>query len=92
MTAAVCTFPDLTAAVDCVMATIQSGIPMARIEFLDPATVAACNAYSGTSLPLAPQVMVEFHGSPKGVAEQAERFGDIDLGAGTVVADWDPEF
>jgi D-lactate dehydrogenase (cytochrome) len=77
VSAATCAFPDMSAAVDCVIATIQTGLPMARIEFLDPATVAACNAWSGTSLPLAPQLMVEFHGSPKGVAEQAERFGTI---------------
>lgn len=77
VSSATCAFPDMGSAVDCVIATIQTGLPMARIEFLDPATVAACNAYSGTSLPLAPQLMVEFHGSPKGVAEQAERFGAI---------------
>ena len=77
VSAATCAFPDMGAAVDCVIATIQSGLALARIEFLDPATVAACNAFSGTTLPLAPQLMVEFHGSPKGVAEQAERFGVI---------------
>jgi D-lactate dehydrogenase (cytochrome) len=77
VSAATCAFPSIAAAVDCVIATIQTGLPMARIEFLDEATVAACNAYSGTSLPAAPQLMVEFHGSPAGVAEQAERFGAI---------------
>ena len=73
VSAATCAFPDMAAAVDCVIATIQTGLPMARIEFLDPATVAACNAYSGTNLPLAPQLTVEFNGSPNGVAEQADR-------------------
>lgn len=77
VSAATCAFPDMAAAVDCVIATIQTGLPMARIEFLDPATVAACNAFSGTTLPLAPLLLVEFHGSPKAVAEQAERFGAI---------------
>ena len=77
VSAATCAFPDMGSAVDCVIATIQTGLPMARIEFLDPATVAACNAYSGTHLPLAPQLMVEFHGSSPSVAEQAERFGAI---------------
>ncbi len=77
VSAATCAFPDMGSAVDCVIATIQTGLPMARIEFLDPATVAACNAYSGTHLPLAPQLMVEFHGSSPSVAEQAERFGSI---------------
>ncbi|HEX9859041.1 MAG TPA: FAD-binding protein, partial [Paracoccaceae bacterium] len=75
--AAVCAFPDMVAAVETVIATIQSGLPMARIEFLDEAAVAACNAWSKTTLPLAPHLLVEFHGTPAGVAEQAARFGEI---------------
>lgn len=77
VSAATCGFPTMAAAVDCVIATIQTGIPMARIEFLDTATVAACNAWSGAHLPLSPLLAVEFHGSPDGVREQAERFGEI---------------
>ncbi|QYK40662.1 MAG: FAD-binding protein [Paracoccaceae bacterium] len=81
--AAVCAFPGMAEAVDCVTATIQSGIPMARIEFLDEASVAACNAHSGEALPPLPHLLVEFHGSPAGVAEQSRRFGEIagDFGA-----------
>ncbi|MCF8486447.1 MAG: FAD-binding protein [Rhodobacteraceae bacterium] len=77
ISAAVCGFAEMGPAVDCVMTTIQSGIPMARIEFLDTGTVAACNAWSGQNLPLMPQLLVEFHGSPSAVAEQAARFGEI---------------
>lgn len=77
VSAATCAFPGIAQAVDCVIATIQSGLPMARIELLDAATVAACNAYSGSNLPACPQLMVEFHGSPANVAEQSERFGII---------------
>jgi D-lactate dehydrogenase (cytochrome) len=77
ISAAVCGFAEIGPAVDCVMTTIQSGIPMARIEFLDTGTVAACNAWSGQNLPLMPQLLVEFHGSPSAVAEQAARFGEI---------------
>lgn len=77
VSAATCAFPDIGAAVDCVIATIQSGIPMARIEFLDEATVAACNAYHAAKLPVKPLLLLEFHGSPAGVQEQAERFGAI---------------
>ena len=77
VSAATCTFPDISDAVDCVTATIQMGIPMARIEFLDTDAVAACAAWSGQDLPFAPLLLVEFHGSPQGVAEQAERFGQI---------------
>lgn len=86
--AATCAFADMGAAVDCVIATIQTGLPMARIEFLDAATVAACNAYSDTALPLAPQLLVEFHGSPQGVAEQAERFGAIAADFGSTGFVW----
>lgn len=77
VSAAVCAFPTIADAVDCVIATIQSGIPMARIEFLDATAVEACNAFAGTDLTVEPQLMVEFHGSPAGVQEQTERFGEI---------------
>jgi D-lactate dehydrogenase (cytochrome) len=88
ISAAICTFPDITQAVDCVTATIQMGIPMARIEFMDTDTVAACAAWSGQDLPAAPQLLVEFHGSPQGVAEQAERFGDIARDYGCAGFQW----
>ncbi|MCV2881346.1 FAD-binding oxidoreductase [Actibacterium sp. XHP0104] len=77
ISAAVCAFDDIGAAVETVIATIQMGIPMARIEFLDGASVAAVNAMSKLGLPETPHLMVEFHGSTAGVAEQAERFGEI---------------
>ncbi|SMX33874.1 FAD-binding oxidoreductase [Actibacterium lipolyticum] len=77
ISSAVCAFEDIGAAVETVIQTIQMGVPMARIEFVDTPTVAAVNAYSGTDLPEMPHLMVEFHGSDAGVAEQAERFGEI---------------
>ena len=88
VSAATCAFPGIAEAVDCVIATIQTGIPMARIEVLDTATVAACNAYSKTDLPLAPLLLVEFHGSPAAVAEQAARFGEIAAGFGAADFLW----
>lgn len=88
VSAAVCAFPTITEAVDCVIATIQSGIPMARIEFLDQATVEACNAWAGTSLTVEPQLMLEFHGSPAGVQEQTERFAEIAAEMGCTGYDW----
>jgi len=88
VSAAACGFARMADAVDCVIATIQTGLPMARIEFLDEATVAACNAFSGTGLALLPQLLVEFHGSPAAVAEQAERFGEIAAGFGSVGFQW----
>lgn len=80
--AAVCAFPNLHEAVACVTETMQSGIPMARIEFLDTAAVAACSAHAGQSLPALPHLLVEFHGSAPAVAEQAQRFGAVAEGNG----------
>ncbi|MFC2968649.1 FAD-binding oxidoreductase [Acidimangrovimonas pyrenivorans] len=77
ISAAVCAFPAMEPAVETVILTIQSGIPMARIEFIDAATVAAFNAQSGAGMPEQPHLMIEFHGSEAGVAEQAARFGEI---------------
>lgn len=77
ISAAICAFEQMDAAVNAVIATIQMGIPMARIEFVDAATAAAFNSYSGAKMPLCPHLMVEFHGSPKAVAEQAEVFSEI---------------
>lgn len=77
VSAAVCAFDDMAGAVDCVIATIQSGIPMARIEFVDRAAAAAFNTATAAGWPDAPHLMVEFHGSEAGVAEQAARFGEI---------------
>lgn len=75
--AAVCAFDSMAGAVDTVIATIQSGIPMARIEFVDAASAAAFNKGAGTGWPDAPHLMVEFHGTEGAVAEQTERFGEI---------------
>jgi len=75
--AAVCAFPSTAQAVDTVIETIQSGVPMARIEFLDAAAIAAVNAYSNRSDPETPHLFVEFHGSSTAAAEQAEAFGQI---------------
>ena len=85
---AVAAFPSVGAAVDCVMATMQMGLTPARIEFLDAETVAACNAYSRLTLPVAPQLLVEFHGHPAGLAEDVARFRDLAAEHGAEGLDW----
>jgi len=84
ISAGVCPFPSVEAACNAAIATIQSGVPVARIELLDELQVKATNLYSKLALPELPMLFVEFHGSPAGVAEQAERFGEIarDLAGG----------
>jgi D-lactate dehydrogenase (cytochrome) len=77
MAAGHCPFKTVRGACDAVIATIQSGIPVARIELLDALQVKACNAYSKLTLPETPMLFVEFHGSETSVAEQSERFGEI---------------
>ena len=77
MSSATCSFPSVEAACNAVIMTIQMGVPVARIELLDPLTVKAVNAYSKLSLPEQTLLLLEFHGSTSSVAEQAETFGEI---------------
>jgi D-lactate dehydrogenase (cytochrome) len=70
-------FPSVKDATDAVIMTVQAGIPVARIEFLDTAQVIAVNNYSKTNLPEAPLLLLEFHGSEASVKEQSELFGEI---------------
>ena len=84
VSAGVCPFPSVKAACDATIATIQCGIPVARIELLDALQVKACNLHSKIGLPEVPMLFVEFNGSPASVAEQTEAFGAIaeELGGG----------
>lgn len=83
-----CAFPDVAAACNAVIATIQSGIPMARIELLDEVQVKACNAYSHLDLPETPVLFLEFHGGPAAVAEQIAQFSAIAEGFGGARQAW----
>jgi len=70
--AAVCAFDSIKGAVDTVIATIQLGVPVARIELLDDVQMDAVNRYSKTSYAVAPTLLFEFHGdSDRHVSEQA---------------------
>ncbi|MCQ1776526.1 FAD-binding protein [Neorhizobium galegae] len=74
---AVCAFETMRGAVEAVVATIQSGIPVARIEFLDEVAVEAANRHAGLTLKLAPTLFLEFHGSPRWVEEQSNTVREI---------------
>ncbi|MFW2542224.1 FAD-binding oxidoreductase [Primorskyibacter sp. 2E107] len=81
--AATCRFASVEEAVNCVILTIQSGLPMARIELLDHMMVRGFNAYADAGLPEMPHLFLEFHGSEAGVTEQMALFAEIaeDFGA-----------
>ena len=71
--AAVVQFPDLKGCVESVIAVMQLGVPVARIELLDRAQMRACIAYSKLeNLEPLPTLFLEFHGTEAGVREQAE--------------------
>ena len=72
ITSAVCNYPDLESAVNTCIATIQSSIPVARIELVDEVQIDATNKYSGTDLPVEPTLFLEFHGTEAYAREQAE--------------------
>ncbi len=82
-----CPFPSVEAACNATILTIQSGIPVARIELLDAMQVRALNLGSKLGLPETTLLLMEFHGSDLSVKEQAERFGDIaaEFGGGPFV-------
>jgi D-lactate dehydrogenase (cytochrome) len=88
ISAAVCPFTSIQGACDAVIATIQSGIPVARIELLDEVQVRASNAYSKLTLRETPTLFLEFHGTEASVSEQAQRFGEIAAEFGGGPSEW----
>jgi D-lactate dehydrogenase (cytochrome) len=72
ISAAVCTFPSIADAVHTVIETIQLGVPIARVELIDANTVRMVNRHAKLSLTEAPMLLMEFHGSPNSVQEQAQ--------------------
>ena len=86
--AASCAFPTLAAAVDAVTELSMSGVPFARIEFLDEHQVRACNQHSKLGLTELPTLFLEFHGSESGVKEQAELAQEVAASHGGIEFQW----
>ena len=89
ISSAVCPFATIADAVDAVILTIQSGVPVARIELLDELTMEACIRHSGLEgYRVAPTLFFEFHGSGAHVAEQAETVSAIARDCGGAEFQW----
>ncbi|KAE8295823.1 putative D-lactate dehydrogenase, mitochondrial [Larimichthys crocea] len=93
MVSAICSFPSVQAAVDSTVQILQSGVPIARIEFLDDVMIDACNRFSSLSYPVTPTLFLEFHGSERSLEEQVNTAEDITQSNGGSDFQWarDPE-
>ncbi|WP_151636739.1 FAD-binding oxidoreductase [Noviherbaspirillum aerium] len=88
VSAAVCSFPSTADAVNAVIQTIQMGVPIARVEFLDEQSVRSINAHDRLNLPEKPLLLFEFHGSERGVEEQARTVQEIADGFNAIGFEW----
>ncbi len=88
ISAAVCSFNDIASAVNTVIVTMQMGVPVARVEFLDENGVKAINKHDKLTLPEKPLLLFEFHGSENGVKEQAEIVQEIAQDHGAIGFEW----
>ena len=88
ISAAVCSFPSIEAAVHTVIQIIQLGVPIARCELLDAGTVRMVNAHSKLGLREEHMLLMEFHGSPASVKEQAETVQEIAADHGGNAFEW----
>jgi len=88
ISAAICSFPSIESAVRCTIQIIQMGIPIARVELIDSNTVRMVNTYAKLSLREEPLLLMEFHGSPTGVKEQAELVQEIASEFGGTAFEW----
>ena len=88
ISAATCSFPTIEAAVRCVIQTIQLGVPIARCELIDAGTVRMVNTHSKLGLREEHMLLMEFHGSPASVKEQAETVQEIAADFGGQSFEW----
>jgi len=88
ISAAVCSFPSIAAAVHTTIQVIQLGVPIARVELVDQNAVRMVNAHSKLTLREEPMLLMEFHGSPAGVKEQAEVVQEIAADHGGKAFEW----
>jgi D-lactate dehydrogenase (cytochrome) len=88
VSAAVCSFPSVEAAVNTTIQIIQMGVPIARCELLDANAVRAVNRHDGLALREGPMLLMEFHGTTAGVAEQVETVQQLAAEHGGMAFEW----
>ena len=88
ITAAICSFPSIEAAVRTTIEIIQLGVPIARVELIDANTTRMVNIHSKLGLREEPMLLMEFHGSPNSVKEQAELVQELAAGHGGNAFEW----
>lgn len=88
VSAAVCNFPTVHDAVQCVIQTIQLGVPVARVELMDANAVMAGNRYAKLTLRETPLLLFEFHGSESSVKEQAQTVQELAKDCGGMDFEW----
>ena len=88
VSAAVCNFPTVHEAVQCVIQTIQLGVPVARVELMDANAVMAGNRYAKLTLRETPLLWFEFHGSEASVKEQAQTVQELAKDCGGMDFQW----
>ncbi|OGB06019.1 MAG: 2-hydroxy-acid oxidase [Burkholderiales bacterium RIFCSPHIGHO2_12_FULL_61_11] len=88
ISAAICSFPSIEAAVRTTIEVIQLGVPIARVELIDANTVRMVNANTKLGLREEPLLLMEFHGTPGSVKEQAELVQELADGHGGNAFEW----
>jgi D-lactate dehydrogenase (cytochrome) len=88
ISAAICSFPSIADAVHTVIETIQLGVPIARVELIDANTVRMVNTYAKLGLREEALLLMEFHGTPAGVQEQAETVQELASNHGGQSFEW----
>ena len=88
ISAAICSFPSIEAAVRTTIEIIQLGVPIARVELIDANTVRMVNTHSRLVLREEPLLLMEFHGTPNSVKEQAELVQELAAGHGGNAFEW----
>ena len=88
LSAATCAFPSMSAAVQTVIETIQLGVPISRVEFVDALAINAINAHSHMSMDEAPTLFFEFQGSQSSVDEQVATVQELATANGARGFEW----